>query len=72
MKRLFLIIIIALLHFSSLTTFAYLQRCTLISQTRSGPGSDSLICDYQCEDGTSRTRYMNAPYCPAEMGSGGY
>lgn len=71
MKKLFISIIIALLHLSSLPTFAYPQLCRLVNQTKDY-GSDSLICDYQCEDDTSRTRYMHAPYCPAQIGSGSY
>ena len=42
------------------------QICTLVSQSHEDNGK--IICDYVCEDGSSRTRYTSQPYCPAEIG----
>ena len=68
-KFLIIISFISTILAISSSSFAYPQRCTLVNQSRNGQGSDTLVCDYQCEDGTSRTRYIHASYCPAAIGS---
>ena len=47
------------------------QRCDLVNQTDErpyNPNQKQLICDYVCEDGSSRIRYASG-YCPAAIGS---
>jgi len=60
-----LLVFIGLLLTMIRPTFAN-QICVLIGQTHEDNGR--LICDYQCEDGSSRTRYISGPYCAPQIG----
>jgi hypothetical protein len=67
MKKLFLFIMV----FVFSNAFAYCQRCILVNQTRVFDKSYNLVCDYECDDDSSRVRYIDGAYCPAEISCGG-
>ena len=67
MLRMYIILLVFVISLLMMTrpTFAN-QICVLVGQTHEA--NEKLICDYRCEDGSSRTRYISGPYCPAQIG----